>query len=69
MSETLAAVPFLVLIVLAIGFAFAVIMQPIFVWMICARIKATNASLKRIESLLARPNHNALPQNPIQRLR
>lgn len=66
MTEILSAAPAVVVLLLAAGFCFAVVMQPIFVWIICARMKATNATLKRIERLLERPQHNALP-NPVQR--
>jgi len=64
----LTAIPVFVLISCFTAFLFAVVMQPIFVWVICARLKATNASLRRLEKLMDRQQHNALP-NPVQRNR
>jgi len=66
MKELLTAVPAFVLLSCIAGFIFAVVMQPIFVWVICARLKATNASLRRLERLMERPQHNALP-NPARK--
>jgi hypothetical protein len=66
MKEFLLATPALVLLIAAAAFIFAVIMQPIFVWIICARVKRTNALLARVERLLERPQHTALP-NPVKR--
>jgi len=49
MKEFLPTIPFFVFILAFIVFAFAAIMQPIFVWIICARLKRTNDILARIE--------------------
>jgi isoprenylcysteine carboxyl methyltransferase (ICMT) family protein YpbQ len=66
MKDLLTAAPLIVILLAAAAFLFAVVMQPIFVWIICARLKATNAALRRMETLLSRPQHNALP-NPVKR--
>jgi len=68
MKDILTAAPLIVILIAAAAFLFAVVMQPIFIWIICARIKATNASLRRLEKLMDRQQHNALP-NPVQRNR
>jgi len=55
-----------------LGVAFIVIttiLQPVVVILICIRLKRTNKLLERLESAMLRPNHNALPPNPIQRVR
>lgn len=57
MKDILPAVPAVFVIVGILAFAFAVVMQPVFVWMICARLKRTNQILSRIEN---KPQHNAL---------
>lgn len=48
MKELLLTTP----VLLAAGFIFAVVMQPIFVWIICARMKRTN---KLLEQILRKP--------------
>jgi isoprenylcysteine carboxyl methyltransferase (ICMT) family protein YpbQ len=42
-----------VILLATAAFLFAVVMQPIFVWIICARIKRTNALLLRLETKLS----------------
>lgn len=37
------------------AFIFAVVMQPIFIWIICTRLKRTNELLRRIDSKTAVP--------------
>ena len=48
MNEFLQTTPFLFLLIVAF-FSFAVVMMPVFVWIICARLKRTNQILARIE--------------------
>jgi len=48
MKDLLTAAPLIVILLAAAAFLFAVVMQPIFVWIICARIKRTNQLLERL---------------------
>lgn len=58
MKEMFAAAPFLVIVIAGLVFAFAVIMQPIFVWMICSRLKKANKLLGSIDGHLATLSNN-----------
>jgi hypothetical protein len=49
MNDILTATSGITILVAASAFLFAVIMQPIFVWIICARLKRTNQILSRME--------------------
>lgn len=55
MKEILAGGSAFLAVVAVAAFVFALVMQPIFVWMICARLKKTNQLLERMAS-----NHKAL---------
>lgn len=68
MNEILAGGGLLGILIVAFV-VIATILQPVFVILICIRLKRTNKLLERVESALLRPNHNALPSNPIQRVR
>ena len=57
MQDILTAVPLVVILGLAAAFVFALVMQPIFIWIICARIKRTNQLLERLAN---KPQHTAL---------
>jgi sensor histidine kinase YesM len=50
MKDLIASGSAVVVLLGFVGFVFAVLMQPIFVWIICARLKRTNKLLERIAS-------------------
>jgi hypothetical protein len=65
MREIIAAAPAVVVLLVVAGFLFAVVMQPIFVWMICSRLKKTNRILSQIADS---SQHTALVNpNPIRK--
>jgi len=49
MNDILTATSGITILVAASAFLFALVMQPIFVWIICARLKRTNQILSRME--------------------
>ena len=49
MNDILTATSGITILLVAAAFLFAVVMQPIFVWIICARLKRTNQLLAKIE--------------------
>ena len=49
MNDVLTATSGITILLVAAAFLFAVVMQPIFVWIICARLKRTNQLLAKIE--------------------
>jgi len=49
MNDVLTATSGITILLVAAAFLFAVVMQPSFVWIICARIKRTNQILSRME--------------------
>lgn len=53
MKDLLIVSPFILAILAYLAFVFAVIMQPIFVWMICHRVKKSNQILRSIDAHLA----------------
>jgi low affinity Fe/Cu permease len=50
MQEIIQTSPVILVIIGLLLFAFAVIMQPIFIWIICARLKRTNQLLAKMET-------------------
>ena len=48
MKDILTATPLILVLIMSAAFLFAVVMQPIFVWLICARIKRTNQLLSKL---------------------
>lgn len=57
MKEILETAPALLVLLIAGAFVFAVVMQPIFIWIICVRMKRTNQLLQRLAD---KPQHTAL---------
>jgi isoprenylcysteine carboxyl methyltransferase (ICMT) family protein YpbQ len=55
MTDLLTASPFILIILAWAAFAFAVVMQPIFVWIICSRLKRTNQLLAKLEKNTVKP--------------
>lgn len=53
MKEILAATSGIPLLFAGVAFIFAVVMQPIFIWMICHRVKKSNEHLRSIDAHLA----------------
>jgi isoprenylcysteine carboxyl methyltransferase (ICMT) family protein YpbQ len=49
MNDVLTATSGITILLVAAAFLFAVVMQPIFVWIICVRLKRTNQLLAKIE--------------------
>jgi hypothetical protein len=55
MNDILTATSGITILVAASAFLFALVMQPIFVWIICARLKRTNQLLAKLEKTAAKP--------------